>query len=150
MNPILLFIFTKLASILGLLGAIAIIILWLLLHGQHETSFILLCITLGLTTTVTLLKKVFKVPRPTSATLTLSSYSFPSGHAACATFLAMVLVILARNLTPLLWYLIVFICSLTAFSISYSRLLLKVHTLFQVSVGVSLGLLFGWVFTALL
>ena len=60
MNPILLFIFTKLASILGLLGAIAIIILWLLLHGQHETSFILLCITLGLTTTVTLLKKVLR------------------------------------------------------------------------------------------
>ena len=57
MNPILLFIFTKLASILGLLGAIAIIILWLLLHGQHETSFILLCITSTLCRCLTILAR---------------------------------------------------------------------------------------------
>lgn len=149
MNPILLFIFTKLASTVGLFVAIALIIVWLILQEKSETAVTLLFTTLLLTTTVTVLKKVFKVARPSSADLTLSSYAFPSAHAAGATFLAIVLIALTKELTEPFRYLIMFVSGVSAFTIAYSRLVFKVHTLLQVTTGISIGLLFGCLFVAL-
>lgn len=150
MNPILLFIFTKLASTAGLFVAIMVTVAWLLLQGHGETAANLFLTTIALTLTVTLLKKVFKVARPTRANLTLSSYAFPSGHAAGASFLAIVLILLTRELADPLRYLIVFIGSLTAFTVAYSRLHFKVHTLLQVTAGIVIGLLFSLLFATLL
>lgn len=150
MNQILLFIFTKLASTVGLFAVIGFIILWLMLQGRNQTAVSLFLTALALTLTVTLLKKTFRVARPLTANLTLSSYAFPSGHAAGATFLAMIIIILTRELADPLRYLIVFICSLTAFTVAYSRLHFKVHTLLQVTAGTVIGLLFSLLFAMLI
>lgn len=150
MNQILLFIFTKLASTVGLFAAISCIILWLLVQGQNQAAVSLFLTTLALTLTVTLFKKVFKVARPASATITPSSYAFPSGHAAGATFLAMIIIILTRHIPTPLWYITVFTSSLIAVSIAYSRLYFKVHTWLQVTTGAVIGLLFSLLFAMLI
>lgn len=146
MNPFLLFIFTKLASTASLLIVIAIVILYMIWKNQYKIAATLGVCSLGVMLTVTLLKEQFKVARPSSAMVELASYAFPSGHAAGATFLALVLGFLSWRLPSQLKLLAVGACVITGGAIALSRIYLGVHTVLQVSAGFFIGLLFGSLF----
>lgn len=68
-----------------------------------------------------------------------SSFSFPSGHALGSMMVAVVLGLITKK--KFVWILGVAIALL----ISWSRVAVGVHTIFDVSAGAVMGLLFGWI-----
>lgn len=146
MNPFVVFILTKLASTVSLVVVIAITMVALLNRHNSKGAAVLFVCTLGMMLSVTILKEYFKVARPGDALISISSYAFPSGHAAGATFLAIILGYLSWRLPIQLRILAVATCALAAVSILISRVFLHVHTPLQVTAGFFVGLLFGLLF----
>lgn len=88
---------------------------------------------------VWLIKKYTVVPRPEGALIDVSSYAFPSGHAAGSVCVLMIVWYLTRDVRDR--YLIRSLTLVLAFAISISRLLLVVHTWEQVLAGALIGAL---------
>lgn len=88
--------------------------------------------------TTHLLKPLFAVPRPATATVYEASYSFPSGHATAIAALACVIVVL----WPRWWV----ACGAVALAllVGYSRLYLGVHRPVEILAGYAVGC--AWVF----
>jgi len=146
MGPIEIFIFTKVASTETLMFGLSVIFLFLLKKGARRKALVLALSTVGLTSTITIAKNYFQVPRPVEALVEASGYAFPSGHAAGAFFLAIILASLAWKLSPRYKNIIVAGCILLAIAITFSRIILHVHTWSQVLAGVCVGVFFGFIF----
>jgi len=100
-----------------------------------------LCLT---TLTVVVLKLSFAVERPQDALLVLSTYAFPSGHAASAMFMAVMLtwLYLKRKNRDILRTTVVLSALISmAFFVGYSRIVIGVHTPLQVLAGFAVGAL---------
>lgn len=121
------------------------ILLLLLFNFRKEA----LLFTVGLVTfsvVVAVLKNIVKAPRPENATVFIKDPAFPSGHAAGSTYYAVSASIFFFNQTEVdvALFLSLFFILLAAI-ISVTRVVLRVHTTFQVLVGAVIG-----IFTALI
>lgn len=146
MNPLIVFLYTKIASTEGFIVIVAISVAVFMLHKQMWRAFAFLISALGLMLSVEILKNIFKVDRPEFPLIEISGYGMPSGHAAGAAFLALCSSILALRSTTLYRYPIVISTALLALSIGFSRVLFQVHTLDQVIAGFVIGCLYALLF----
>ncbi len=101
-----------------------------------------LILIISITSLLTIfIKNVTKIKRPKNALIKLCDYSFPSGHSsvsfAMATFYTYFIYNLQIDFASKIMLVAVIISG--AFSIVYWRLQIKVHTPFQVFVGILLG-----------
>lgn len=113
-----------------------------LLYKKKNRDAAVFSIALVLTAVIVWAAKLmFAVPRPEDALVVLTSYAFPSGHAAGGAFLAVMLswLYIRRKKTTTLHILVVCSFVLLGFMLGYSRLLINVHTPFQVLTGFLLG-----------
>jgi undecaprenyl-diphosphatase len=96
------------------------------------------------TVTILLLKHLFAVARPADALVVLTDYAFPSSHAAFSAFLATMipwLFLRSASYTRVKLYVLSVSVFTLAGIITVSRLIIGVHTPFQVAVGFLLGVL---------
>lgn len=141
-----LFFFTRVASTEGFLIATLAILMAFVWLKNARSAVALFASTAGLILTLNILKESFKVPRPENALIEATGYAFPSGHAACALFLALIVVFLSRNLSRPVRYLVGTVSLATALAIGASRIAYHVHTPFQVLAGFIVGALFAFLF----
>lgn len=118
-----------------------LIITLLLIAGNIEMGT-LFVVALVLTTSIAgILKITFRVCRPVDASYELESFAFPSGHAAGAWFLAFMGAYLLYPFSPFwLWALVLGLSMVLAALVSVSRVVLRVHTTFQVLIGITIGI----------
>lgn len=91
---------------------------------------------------VVVLKHITHVERPKERLVDEPGGSFPSGHAAATAFLAIMMPFLASHVLNEKYVLgvTIFFLALTLL-VSASRLLLRVHTMYQIAVGLIIGAL---------
>ena len=117
------------------------------LHAKkkREAVFILISISGGVIISY-VLKRILQIPRPNDALIPIEGYAFPSGHAMSAVIFYSMLILLfhkkiknkvARNSFMVVNILIILLVGL-------SRVMLKVHTFYDVVGGFMIGLL--WIF----
>ena len=125
-------------SVITLFIAIVIVI-----HKDtYDAMLYLVSMTISLLA-FTILKNAIHLPRPSGSIITLSSWSFPSGHATIATafFFATAYSFFDR-FKSLMWKIwLVTFCTLGAGIICFSRLYLGAHYALDVLAGIALGLL---------
>lgn len=146
MDTAFLFVFTKIASTEGFLVATLAIIMAFLFSKNARSAVALFASAAGVIIVVNLLKEILATPRPSNALIEVTGYAFPSGHAAGAAFLALVVAFLSRRLSLPLRLAVIAVCVLSALAIGTSRIAFQVHTLPQVLAGFGIGALFAFVF----
>lgn len=146
MESAFLFLFTKIASTEGFLVATLAIIMAFLFSKDARSAVALFASSAGVIIVVNLIKESLRIPRPDSALIEVTGYAFPSGHAAGAVFLALVVAFLSRKLKAPLRLTVVAACVLAALAIGASRITLQVHTLPQVLAGFTVGAAFALLF----
>lgn len=121
----------------------ASILLVLLYKKEKRKAAIFTTALFATTLCVEIIKLSFAVPRPQDALIVLSTYAFPSGHAASSAFLATSLLWLykstAKNASLVSTLLVGSILLGFALLIAYSRILIGVHTPLQVVTGFCIG-----------
>jgi undecaprenyl-diphosphatase len=121
-------------------GIVLGIMIFLWKEGRHRETVLFLTALALYTVAVGLTKIILAVPRPENALVTLSSYAFPSGHAASGMFLAVMGSYLYRRFhgpnAP------VFAAVLFLFGtlLGISRILTHVHTPLEVLAGFAYGI----------
>lgn len=120
------------------------VFLWLYWRRAYSAAFHWL-IALGFTVSTTeLLKWIFGVERPMEMYRSISSYAFPSNHAAMSTVLfGFLAVLIARETAWERRWIPYLGAALVVIPIAFSRLYLGAHWLSDILAGVSLGLV--WV-----
>jgi membrane-associated phospholipid phosphatase len=126
----------------GIIGGICILVALYLLKKKELTQLKIFVLALFLTAVLTLLiKDLTKVERPANALIGLDSYAFPSGHTSIIfcflTFLINYILKSARSRFAKIFSISIF--SIIALSIPASRLILGIHTIFQIIAGAILG-----------
>lgn len=120
------------------------LILVMLMARRYRYEAIVFGISLLLTTgAVQLLKTALAVTRPDDALVALSSYAFPSGHAAAGAFLVTMVTWLLRRTASLAPRRTATISALVfiALAIGTSRIFIGVHTPLQVLAGYVVGIM---------
>jgi len=145
-SPLEIFLFTKVASTFTLILCLLLLCLYLIKIKAKRSAISLLLSSLTLFTTVISAKEYFQAARPLNPLIDAAGYAFPSGHAAGVVFLAMVVSFLSWRNKPQYRYIILTSCLLIAGVISYSRIVLQVHTWFQVFAGMGFGMMCGLLF----
>ena len=115
----------------------------LLYFRKYHDSLTLLFAVTATTGLVLIMKFGFAIPRPEDALIELSSYAFPSGHAAAGMFIATICTWLLLKFTSkksALLFLGITLLFLFGFILGLSRMLINVHTLPQVLAGFSIGI----------
>lgn len=138
-DPLYLFLFTKVASTAGFVAIAVLIGLWLAAQHKIKEAAVFSAAVLGLMASVTALKEIFQVPRPDHALIDIDGYAFPSGHAAGVIFLGLVLWRMSRSLPAPLRLGSYAAIGLSIVSIGLSRIVLGVHTEVQVLAGYAIG-----------
>ena len=131
-----------LSALGGIVGTCVVIALTLVVLRRRSAALVAIGVPLAGFLTDTLLKLMFRRPRPNGALIPLPhSYSFPSGHAmvAAATYLTIGLLLADRLATTRAKILCVGGCALLALAIAGSRVYLGVHYLSDVVGGLVLG-----------
>lgn len=139
MDPLYIFLFTKLASTPTFFIISLLIALNFFIHQRYKEAWLIIGTTLGVTATVEVVKNILQVPRPDLALIEVAGYALPSGHAAGSMFLAIIVAYLARKLPITLRSVTFITCALAALSIGLSRVDFGVHTYTQVLVGYAVG-----------
>lgn len=91
---------------------------------------------------VWLLKHGFKIPRPEGGIIEVAGYGFPSGHSAMSTLFALLIIYsYFSHVKTLIGKILLITLGLgSAGLISYSRIYLGVHSIYDVVGGIILGL----------
>jgi undecaprenyl-diphosphatase len=144
-----LFAFTQLASTEGFLICVGLITAYVMIRHGIRHGLLFLATAFGLVLTVDLLKEFFAVPRPLHPRIAATGYALPSGHAAGAAYLAVVVAHLFRRARPFVRYSVWAAAGIAALAIGISRVNFEVHTPFQVIAGFALGVVFAWAFVLL-
>ncbi|NCN52569.1 phosphatase PAP2 family protein [Candidatus Parcubacteria bacterium] len=145
MSQTFLFFFTTLASTESFAILAILITLYLLLKYGRYSAGIFFGSYLGLALSVVILKNLFAVARPADALITLTSYAFPSGHAAGVMFLGVTGAYLSRTYSKPVRYTLYIVLAALVLAIGWSRLYLHVHTPLQVLGGYAVGALWALV-----
>ncbi len=145
-SPIEIFIFTKVASTFSLVLCLLLIFFFLIKINAKQKAVSLLVASFALFTTVITAKEYFQIARPANSLIDVSGYAFPSGHAAGVVFLATIISFLSWRLSSYYRYMILTACILIAAVVTYSRIVLHVHTWFQVLAGICFGMMSGFLF----
>lgn len=119
-----------------------VLMLWLLCKKYfHDLCFYFLCVG-GAAIAFSLIKTIVQRMRPVSDIISVTGYSFPSGHATMATVVALsVYIIFAKRVHLIgLRILLLFVCVVWVLMIAFSRIYLDVHWLSDVIAGLGLGL----------
>jgi membrane-associated phospholipid phosphatase len=122
----------------------AVVVTFLLLFEQRKSALIFAAALTATSLAVWITKRLFVVPRPEGALIELSSYAFPSGHAAISFSVAVTgawLLSQHSSFSRRAVYGFTFLFTLTALLVSYSRVVIGVHTWFQVLGGAIVGTL---------
>ncbi|MDP3698631.1 MAG: phosphatase PAP2 family protein [Nanoarchaeota archaeon] len=92
------------------------------------------------------LKRIFQLPRPSNSLIAIDGYAFPSGHALSAVIFYSLLIAIVHKEIKNKVVRIGFITAniLIILSVGLSRIMLKVHTVYDVIGGSVIGLL--WLF----
>lgn len=126
------------------LSIMALFVALIILLYKNVYSTFLYLTSIGLTLiSFTVLNNVIHLPGPSGSIITLSHWSFPSGHAAIATaFFFITAYVFFDRYKSLRWKVaLITFCVLCAGVISFSRLYLGAHYALDVLAGISLGLL---------
>lgn len=113
---------------------------------QYTHSFLLIVFDAINHLSVITLKNFFAIPRPDNVHIDVSTYAFPSGHAAGATFIAFAVFFNLPFITQnkRLRYFIYAVGVAFVIFIGWTRIYLGAHTLAQVIGGVIVG--FFWAY----
>lgn len=133
---------TDMNSAQGTLFVSFVLMLWLLYKKYfHDLWFYFLCVG-GAAIAFSLVKIIVQRMRPVSDIISVTGYSFPSGHATMATAVALsVYIIFAKRVHLVgLRILLLFVCIAWALIIAFSRIYLDVHWMSDVIAGLGLGL----------
>ncbi len=119
-----------------------VILSTLFLAGAREEAVLFLVSLIANSLIVALLKITLRIPRPEGRHINPSGHAFPSGHAASATFLAiMVPYVLDPLVSSGTARAIQAALVLIAAVVAVSRVVLRAHTTLQVAAGIMLGVL---------
>ena len=129
-----------------LIVASAALIIYLLYKKEHKKAIVFLTAYLGGIALNKILKELFQVPRPSDDLIPIQGYSFPSGHAMSAVIFYSLLVFMFYKKIQNKIARIIFIVAngLIILLVGLSRVMLKVHTIYDVVGGYVIGLL--WLF----
>lgn len=116
------------------------IVLFLILAGEIYDATLFLTALIAVSGLAGILKVIFRVARPMDAMFELSSFAFPSGHSAGIAFLMVGILYLVKGTVSdvLFWLIALLLLGIVAI-VAMSRVILRVHTPFQVFVGLSIG-----------
>ncbi|TAJ15857.1 phosphatase PAP2 family protein [Patescibacteria group bacterium] len=118
------------------------VVLLLMLSSHYREAIIFFVSFSVMFLVVVILKNVTHVERPKERLVNEVGGSFPSGHAAATAFLAIMMPFLASQIFGERYVLGITLLFLTLASIvSASRLLLRVHTMYQIAAGLMIGAL---------
>lgn len=138
----LMVILTNMNGTQGILFVSFVLMLWLFYKKYfHDLLFYFLCVA-GATIAFSLIKVVVQRMRPVSDIISVTGYSFPSGHATMATAVSLsVYMIFSKRVHSIgLRILLLFVCVAWVLIIAFSRVYLDVHWLSDVIAGLGLGL----------
>lgn len=123
-------------------AAVLIAVLLFVRKDAYEASLLVVTMAVSLIS-LTILKDVFQVARPTHELISTSGWSFPSGHATIATTLFFILgyVFFSKMKTALGKFNLVLGAVLGVILVCLSRLYLGAHWALDVLGGIALGLL---------
>ena len=141
--------FTKIISTGGFAVAALIVCGILLWRRRRVEAGIFFISTVGLMLSTQILKLYFHIPRPPDALVETSGYAFPSGHAGGVMFLALCLAYLVKNVPQTERYRLWTILASGVLLVGISRVLLGVHTPFQIVAGYVLGAVWAGVYVYL-
>lgn len=114
----------------------------LMVLGKYIDALLLLISFTVMVTIVVSLKKITNVPRPHNRVITPMSGSFPSGHSASTAFLVVTMPYFTSHIFGAREaFLALFIFLSIATVIVASRLILRVHTTYEVAAGLVIGAL---------
>ncbi len=137
------FVFNTLASTTGFIVSILALGLFLYLRNEKWRAALFILYSSALTLVVYGLKVFFKDGRPEGTLVDISGYGFPSGHAAGAMYLALVICIFASRLPFAKRYGIYVAALLFAVTVGVSRVYLYAHTPIQVYAGFVVSAVWG-------
>lgn len=126
-------------AVTALVVGFAAFLLW---RGRRLDAARVLACGVAVEVLVEGVKLLFHRPRPSEASLVLSSYSFPSGHATAAAMLACLAVWYAQTARRPFAQVFVLLAAGTAWAllVAWSRVALGVHHVTDVIAGLGLGL----------
>lgn len=114
----------------------------LMLLGKYVDALLFLVSFTLMVTIVASLKKITNVPRPHNRIITPTSGSFPSGHSASTAFLVVTMPYFTSHIFGAREaFVALFIFLGIATLVVASRLILRVHTIYQVAAGLVIGAL---------
>lgn len=116
-----------------------LISLFLFIIGENEKGVIFLTALIVVSGLAGLLKIIFRVGRPIDAMFNLSSFAFPSGHSAGVAFLMVGILHLINGIASYIFWTTALLLLVLVSLIAISRVVLRVHTTFQVLVGLCIG-----------
>jgi undecaprenyl-diphosphatase len=134
-----------------LITSISLVLIIYLIHKKNYYYSLISIFSLGGGYLFTLIvKNIVARIRPENAFLTVSGYSFPSGHAVASTvfFTLLIYFFIIKVRSMVFREILVVICVLSIILTSFSRVYLGVHWLSDVLAGIGLGLF--WVTSMIL
>lgn len=143
MDPIFLFLFTKVASLETFFILSAFLLLWLYLQKRTRSAVLFFGTCTALMTSVTFLKNLIEMPRPLGPLIAVTGYGFPSGHAAGVMFLGLLFSFLQKENARHIRYSVYIFSFLVVAAVGISRVYLHVHTPLQILAGYALGILWA-------
>jgi|SRR3989338_3530267 len=129
-----------------LIFASAILIIYLLYKKEHTKSILFLAAYLGGIALNKVLKEIFQVPRPDNPLIHINGYGFPSGHAMSAViFYSLLIFIFYKEMKNEVVRIIFIVANIfIILLVGLSRIMLNVHSVYDVAGGYVIGLL--WLF----
>lgn len=143
MDTVIFFISTKIMNSFVFVLTILFIISHLFLRKEFKKAVIVLFGLAVNSILIILLKELFQVARPTGARLELTSYAFPSGHAASIAFLSCIVFYYITHIYEYSKKTTSVVLLSVSLLVGASRLYLGVHTVGEVVGGYFIGLLIG-------
>ena len=122
------------------------LLIYFLHKRENKTAILIFVAYLGGVLLNKILKEIFQVPRPVDALIQVEGYAFPSGHATSAViFYSLLILLFHKRIKNKITRSIFIITNVVVMLlVGVSRIMLKVHSFYDVIAGYLFGLL--WLF----